>query len=368
MKKILLNNLSGKIERYRKIYDESFSRVIASGHFILGHEVDLFEEEFARYIGVENCISVANGTDAIRLALATLDLDKGSIVALSANAGMYSSIAINDLGLNHCFIDVDYSTNNLPINEVIRAINLGVKAIIVTHLYGLINSEISEISEMCKKNNVWLIEDCAQAHGATMEGKKAGSFSDLSCFSFYPTKNLGALGDAGAVCTKNRFFAARLKQLRQYGWAEKYAVEIPRGMNSRMDEIQAAILRGLLPYLDEDNQKRREIASIYNRGITSSNIELPKHCGENYVSHLFVIKSERRDALKAFLRENNIYAEVHYPIPDHQQQIFIGRYHELSLPITERLCQLNLTLPCYPEMESVDQDAIIELVNSKKWR
>ena len=314
-------------------------------------------------IQVAHCCSVANGTDAIELALRALGVGAGDKVATVANAGMYTSTAILSIGGIPFFLDVDLVTKTVMKSEIERAIQQRVKAIVVTHLYGQAQLDISEIATICKYAGVVLLEDCAQAHGARINGRKVGSFGDAGCFSFYPTKNLGALGDGGAVVCSDAEIFQNVKYLRQYGWTSKYKVELPNGRNSRLDELQAAVLSEFLPYLDSWNLRRREIASKYSQLITHPAVILPLERGEDYVAHLFVVRSIERDRLSEYLRRLNIATDVHYPVPDYHQPLFGNCFSTLRLPNTECLAQETLTLPCYPEMAEADVEMVISAIN-----
>jgi aminotransferase EvaB len=238
-----------------------------------------------------------------------------------------------------------------------------VKAVVVTHLYGLAVPEIALIADHCARKGVALLEDCAQAHGAQIDGKRVGTFGDAASFSFYPTKNLGALGDGGAVVTSNPRLAEKVRSLRQYGWTAKYRVEVPGARNSRLDEIQAAVLSAFLPHLDGANRRRREIAARYSTLIRHPNIVVPEERGADYVAHLYVVRSERRDALREYLRELEIASDIHYPIPDYRQPVFGEHFADIHLEATECLANEILTLPCYPEMSDEEVDRVIAVVN-----
>jgi len=360
---ILLNNLTSKItENYPAILD-SINKVLSSGWVILGPEVKKFEDAFASYLGVKHCIGVANGTDAIELALRSFGINKSDMVATVANAGAYTTNAILAIGAIPFFLDVDSETFNTTSDEVYRAIKSGVKAVVVTHLYGLAIYEIDEIAKLCLNNGVHLLEDCAQSHGAKVNNKFTGTFGDAAAFSFYPTKNLGALGDGGAIVTNSAEIYAKVRGLRQYGWSTKYKIEIPGSRNSRLDEIQAAILQIFLPGLDLMNEKRRQIANRYSKEIKNAAVVTPKNNAENYVAHLYVIKSKQRNLLKEHLKSKEIASDIHYPIPDHRQPFFGNQYETLTLKNTEELSNLILTLPCFPEMPENDVDNVISTVN-----
>ena len=338
-------------------------RVSKSHSYILGKEVAAFEKEFAQYIGVSECITVANGTDALELSLKGVNIKPGDHIATVANAGFYSSTAIHAVGAIPLYVDISNESLTMSIISLKTAFfsTKKPKAVIVTHLYGQIAPNILEIKKICEEAQVPLIEDCAQATGASINGKKAGSFGDLATFSFYPTKNLGALGDGGAIVTNNNILATRIKRLRQYGWSEKYQVVLPGGQNSRMDEIQAAILREKLPYLDEWNKMRRSIAAAYNNAFKDLPIQYPISIREDYVAHLYVIRVREQDRLRHFLKEKKIVTDVHYPIPDHLQPAY-PLCTDNSLAVTELACQSVVSLPCYPGLNDGERERVIAAV------
>jgi aminotransferase EvaB len=358
-----INNLSARMARHEELIKEATNRVIASGWWILGPECKRFEQLFSAYIGVNHCIGVANGTDAIELALKAMKIGPGDMVATVANAGMYATSSLLAIGAVPFFMDVAPESCCVTLAEVKRAIEAGVKAVVVTHLYGQAVPEIAQIAQYCLETKVHLLEDCAQAHGAEVNGKRVGSFGDAATFSFYPTKNLGALGDGGAVVTHNALIAEQLRLLNQYGWTSKYKVEIPGARNSRLDEIQAAILTAFLPHLDAANARRREIATRYSQYIRHSQIVAPPKGGTDYVAHLYIIRAAHRDTLREHLRNSNIASDIHYPIPDYKQPLFANRFANIHLKYTEQLSTQILTLPCYPEMSNDDVDQVIEAVN-----
>ena len=339
-------------------------RVLASGWLVLGPEVRQFEQSFADYLGANHCVSVANGTDALELALRAVGVTIGDRVATVANAGMYATTAMLAIGAKPFFMDVDLDARCTTLTEVKKAVEAGVNAVVVTHLYGLAVPEISQIAHFCTQKDIPLLEDCAQAHGAQINEKHVGTFGDAASFSFYPTKNLGALGDGGAVVTNNPSIAEKVGLLRQYGWTAKYQVEVPGARNSRLDEMQAAILSEFLPFLDAANHRRRMIAARYTSLIRKADIIVPKEDGAEYVAHLYVVRSSRRDALREHLRSVNIASDVHYPIPDYRQPVFGERFAGLFLMSTECLSSEILTLPCYPEMSNHEVDQVISAVNN----
>lgn len=357
-------DLKRRAERYHTKIRRAFSRVVESGWFILGPEVSRFEKNFAEYIGVGHCCAVANGTDALELALRTSGVRSGDHVGTVANAGMYATTALLAIGANPLFLDVDLQSRVVSISEVERAFAEKVKAVVVTHLYGQGIREIQTVSNLCRQAGVVLIEDCAQAHGAAVGGRRVGSFGDLACFSFYPTKNLGALGDGGAVVTNNSELAEKVFRLRQYGWFSKYNVVHAGGRNSRLDELQAAVLTEFLPLLDDWNLRRCQIARRYVEEISAPGLVLPEIGSEDHVAHLFVVRSDDRDSLRVHLRACRVSTEVHYPVPDYRQPVFRGRFAEAFLNNTELLAREVVTLPCYPEMFDEEIDQVIKAVNS----
>jgi len=345
---------------------QCFDQFLADGRFVLGPGVASFEQAFSDYTGIRNCIGVANGTDAIELALSALGIGAGDRVATAANAGGYASTSLTAVGAVPLYIDVDPDTCCLSIGAVEHCLASRPRALIVTHLYGRIAPEISAIAELCRRHNVFLIEDCAQAHGSRIAGHHAGSFGDASSFSFYPTKNLGGLGDGGAVCTNDDAIAERCRQLRQYGWLSKYEVQHLMGRNSRLDELQARFLELFLADLDEENQKRIVLALRYHERISHPGLVLPAapSGSSSHVYHLFVVQvRHNREHLQQHLKNQGVLSDIHYPIPDHLQGVHWAT-EEVRLPVTEDLAASVLSLPCYPDLESADQDQVIEAVNS----
>jgi aminotransferase EvaB len=336
-------------------------RVLASQWFILGREVAQFEAEFASYIGVRHCVSVANGTDALELALRAAGVRPGDRVACVANAGYYASTAIDAVGAQPVYVDVDDASLTMSADGLAAALALRPAAVIVTHLYGQL-ADMAPIVAACRRAGVRLIEDCAQAHGARSGATLAGAFGDIACFSFYPTKNLGAVGDGGAVVTDTEELAVRLKALRQYGWSRKYEVSVPGGRNSRLDEIQAAVLRAKLPQLDAQNAQRRAVAARYNQAFAGLPLQLPVSVGDDYVAHLYVVRSRQREALRAHLSAAGISSEVHYPIADTRQPAHVAREGQPALPVTEAACASALTLPCFPGLGDADVERVIAAV------
>lgn len=359
-----INDLGRHTQAIQAELYSAIQRVLNSGWFVLGPEVAAFEREFADYCGVEHGVSLANGTEALELALRALNIGQGHTVLTVANAGMYSTVAILAVGATPQYADVNLATLLVDVADVRRILaSQRIDAIIVTHLYGQL-ADTASLLELAASHGIPVIEDCAQAHGATRHGQRAGSLGDISCFSFYPTKNLGALGDGGAIITRRSDLAGRVRQLRQYGWSSKYHAEILGGRNSRLDEIQAAVLRVMLPHLDPWNARRRAIAARYSSGITHPKVTVPSLPADDHVAHLYVIRTPERDQLKAYLAEAGIPSDVHYPVPDYAQAACQARFSGTRLAVTEQACREVLTLPCFPELADAEIDAIIACINS----
>ena len=354
-----LQYLARKVE-----IDNALKRVMDSGWYILGEEVTAFESEFSAYTGVEFGVGVGSGTEALHLALAACNIGSGDEVITVSHTAVATVAAIEQAGAIPVFVDIESDFFTMDPRKIAVAITPKTKAIIPVHLYGQ-PVDLDPILKISKKYGLRMIEDCAQAHGAAYKNKRVGSYGDLACFSFYPTKNLGALGDGGMVVTDHPELAQRLRLLREYGWAERFISHFP-GFNSRLDEVQAAILRTKLRYLDQDNMARRRIAMMYRSGLSGSEITLPTCRPDvNHVYHLFVVRVPRRDALKAYLKNKNIAASIHYPVPVHLQPAYQGR-----LPGRDRLLETEqaaaevLSLPIYPELSMTEVQAVIEAVRT----
>lgn len=337
-------------------------RVLDRHWYVLGEEVSSFETEFADYVGVKHCVAVANGTDALEIALRSFGVGKGDRVVTVANSGFYSSTAIHLVDACPVYVDVDETTLTMALRAFRDSLQLNPKAVIVTHLYGQMAC-IGDLVQAARSAGIPIIEDCAQAHGATRDGRKAGSWGDAACFSFYPTKNLGALGDGGAIVTNDDSHAATLRTLRQYGWSTKYQVHTRGGMNSRLDEVQAAVLREKLPHLDASNNARRHIASAYNAAFQGLPLQLPV-VGDDYVAHLYVVRIREREAFRGFLKNEGIATDVHYPIPDHLQFAYPDAVVAGSLSVTETSSDSVVSLPCFPGLTQVELDRVIAAVTT----
>lgn len=340
----------------------AIDRVLRSHWFVLGEEVRSFEAEFAAYCGVAHCVSVANGTEALELALRTLGVQPGDAVLCAANAGFYASTAALALGAVPRYVDVDPVSLCMDPAALEQALQRQrPAAVVVTHLYGQL-ADAAAIAAACRRHGVPWIEDCAQAHGAQRDGRRAGAFADLACFSFYPTKNLGALGDGGAVLAADAAQAEHLRSLRQYGWSSKYHVQHAGGRNSRLDEMQAAVLRCKLPVLDRHNAERRRVAARYSQAFAGLPLRLPGSTGEDFAGHLYVVRTPRRDALRAHLQSLGIGADVHYPVPDHWQAVMRDAQPGGPLPQTEAACAQVLSLPCQPGLDEAAIGTVIDAV------
>lgn len=340
--------------------------VLESGWYINHDHLENFEHEFAHFCGVDYGIGVGSGLDALTLTLAAWkqmgEISEGDEVIVPANTFIASVLAVENAGLIPVFVDPDPSTYNITAGAINSALTEKTKVIMPVHLYGRM-APMQEISQIASSKKLLVLEDCAQAHGAKLETKYSGAWGDAGAFSFYPGKNLGALGDGGFITTKNRNLAETLYAIRNYGYSERYVCDLP-GVNSRLDEIQASILRVKIKYLDKDNQKRRDIASLYNSGIVNENIKLPDNCSsDNHVWHLFVIETDNRNELQSYLSSLEIETSIHYPIPPHKQGA-LKAYNSLSLPITEGLSKRILSLPIGPTMELEEVHSIIHALNS----
>ena len=330
--------------------DGALHRVASSGWYVMGPEHDSFEREFAQYCGCKHAVAVANGTDALEIALRCLDCGPGDEVITVANAGGYATTAIVQVGAMPVFVDVDMVSLTMSPESLARALSEKTRAVVVTHLFGQM-ADIAAIRSALRGRPVFLIEDCAQAHGAIMDGHRAGTLGDIGTFSFYPTKNLGALGDGGAMITDDDELAERLRSLRQYGWAQRYDAQTPGGRNSRMDEIQAAILRVKLPLLDRWNEIRRGIVSRYMKACQGTPVRVVHAASPAYVGHLCVALHPERDPFRERLKNRGIGTAVHYPRLDHTQTALKDRpWRSVELDTSKTVVTRILSLPCFPEL------------------
>lgn len=358
-------HMGARLEKYQSHAEKSMQKILENGNLVLGDSNKKFEKLFADFLDVEHVITVASGSDALEIAITSLGLPEGSKIGLPANSGGYATLATLQNRHVPLFCDVDEISSHPTLDSISSLIQNGVKAIIVTHLFGQAIKHINEISLMCKAAGIFLIEDCAQSHGAEIEKRKTGTFGDVGCFSFYPTKNLGALGDAGAIVTNNEELAVRIRSLRTYGWAEKYSIVIPGGRNSRMDELQAEFLSSILPELEIENQTRRTIAGKYSLEIANPKVSLPQWENLDYVGHLFVLRTASRNDLMKHLDENGIGHGIHYPVPDNEQVAWKGKFElSESLSNTQKLSKTILSIPLHPYLENKEVSKVIEAINA----
>jgi dTDP-4-amino-4,6-dideoxygalactose transaminase len=355
----IANLLAHKIE-----IESALARVLASGWYILGEEVAAFEREFAKSVGAGHAIGVANGTDALQLALRGLGVGAGDSVVTVPHTAVATVAAIELAGATPVLVDIDPATFTMDAARLGRAMGPNVKAIIPVHLYGQ-PADLAAILPIAERHGAAIIEDCAQAHGATLDGRAMGTWGRAGAFSFYPTKNLGALGDGGAVVTSDVALAARIRSLREYGWRDRY-VSSEAGLNSRLDEMQAAILRVKLRYLNAENARRREIASWYNESLARLPLKLPAIArGAAHVFHQYVVRTGRRDALREHLKRSGVGALIHYPVPVHLQPAYRDRVMRVgSLDASEAAAREVLSLPMFPELPRADVDRVCAAVRS----
>jgi dTDP-4-amino-4,6-dideoxygalactose transaminase len=355
-------------QQYKHDLQAAFERVLNSGWFILGTEVKLFEEQFAQFCGIEHCIGVANGLDALILILRAYKeigvMKDGDEVLVPANTYIASILAISANKLTPVLVEPDIHTYNIDPLLIETKITSKTKAILPVHLYGQL-CDMGAINAIAKKHDLKVIEDCAQAHGASINGRRAGNFGDAAGFSFYPGKNLGALGDAGAVTTNDSDLAKTLRALLNYGSHKKYE-NLYKGINSRLDELQAALLSVKLNHLEAETAERRKIANRYLQEIKNPRIVLPNVKNqEAHVWHLFVIRTTDRDKFQEFLTDNNIQTVIHYPIPPHKQEAY-KEWGNLSYPISEKIHAEVISIPISPVMPSNEVQSVIDIINSYK--
>lgn len=342
--------------------DTAIARVMESGRYILGREVSAFEQEFAAYIGVGFGVGVGSGTEALHLALRACGVKSGDEVITVSHTAVATVAAIELCNARPVLVDIDPYEFTMDPNQIGRAITSRTKAIVPVHLYGYV-ADMPTIRTIADQHGLRVIEDCAQSHGAKYGERKSGAWGDMGAFSFYPTKNLGAFGDGGMVVTDNPELAERIRFLREYGWRRRYVSDV-RGLNSRLDELQAAILRVKLKYLEYDNGERRRKARIYSRILEDTEVRCPveKEPGR-HVYHLYVIQTEKRDVLQAFLKEKGIETLIHYPVPIHLQGAYkdLG-YRKGDLPSTELCSRKILSLPFFPEMTESEIEEVTQQV------
>jgi len=360
---IQANRLDAGFLKYQKEFEDKAVEVLRSGWYILGKEVEAFEKEFASYVGSPYCVGLGNGLDALKLAFRALGIGPGDEVITQANTYIASVMGISMNGATPILVEPDEFYGPDP-EAVERAITDKTKAILVVHLYGQA-CDMERICAICKKHDLYLVEDCAQSHGSAFNGQMTGTFGDVGCFSFYPTKNLGAFGDAGAVTCRDEKLAEKFRMLRNYGSKKRYYFEVV-GENTRLDEMQAGLLRVRLSHMDELTAERRKIAAFYDENLKNPLIKKPeKRQGATHVYHQYVIRCDRRDELAEYLKDKGVGTIIHYPIPPHLSQAYgyLG-YKKGDLPITERMADEVLSIPMFNGMSDEDMQVVAEAINS----
>ncbi|UPW83767.1 DegT/DnrJ/EryC1/StrS aminotransferase family protein [Lysinibacillus sp. Ag94] len=351
--------------KYEKEFHDLLQTFLESGWYINGSMVEEFEDKYAKYCGAKHCIGVSNGLDALKLILRAYDIGPGDEVIVPSNTYIATILAITEVGATPVLVEPDLNTFNISLDSIKKVISNKTKGVMVVHLYGRVVSQIREIKDFCTENNLKLFEDAAQAHGAEIGEIKVGNFGDAAAFSFYPGKNLGALGDAGAITTNDTRINEKLKALRNYGSLKKYE-NIYKGYNHRLDEFQAGILTLKLGNLEEENKRRIELANRYISGITNERVKLPlKSLEKENVWHVFPILVEGRESFIEYLKQYEIETLIHYPIPPHKQKA----YSELNykhFPITEEIHKNILSLPISPVHSTEEIDTVIEVINKYK--
>ena len=352
--------------QHREEYDAAINRVMDAGWFLQGKENQQFEQDYAKYIGTSECVAVANGLDALKLIIRGYKelgiFHDGDEIIVPANTYIATILAITDNHLVPVLVEPTWEHLEIDIDRIEEAITAKTRGIMIVHLYGRIAYN-DLLGEICQKHGLKLMEDCAQSHGCQWKGRKTGALGDAAAHSFYPGKNLGALGDAGAVTTDNKELAAVIRALANYGSQKKYVFRYV-GMNSRMSEIDAAVLDVKLKYLDEDNRRRQQLAACYYKEIDNPLIALPRQLkDENNVYHQFPIFCERRDELQAFLTEHGIQTLIHYPIPPHKQECYLD-WNNRSYPITEKIHQQELSIPMNQVITEEEAQEVVDCINS----
>lgn len=359
--KVPFSTMQTMHKEIRKEMLDKFTEIYDKGWYIGGEECKKFEEEYAKYIGTKYCVGVGNGLDALRLAMLALDIGEGDEVIVPSNTYIATALAVTYTGARPVLVDPDIETYNLCEKGLEEAITKKTKAIIIVNLYGQ-SGDMDEINKIAKKHNLYVIEDCAQSHNSLYKGKKTGTFSDVACFSFYPGKNLGALGDAGAIVTNNKKIADKIRAISNYGSLEKYK-HIYKGINSRLDEVQAGLLRIKLRQLDKYTKERQKLAKMYLEKINNPKIILPK-IGEDrtHVWHVFAIRCKTRDDLQEYLKKHEIGTIIHYPISIAKQRAY--KDDKLNdLPIARKISKEELSLPMYYGMTDEEINYVIDIIN-----
>ena len=351
-----MNDLSRALGAGRAALTSAFEAVLSSGWLIQGPQHDAFESDLATYVGATHGLGVASGTDALELAIRAAMPDGRATVVTAANCGGYTTTAARRAGFAVRYADVEQTTLCIDPTLLPAVIDESVGVVVVTHLFGRA-ADVSAVRAVCEPAGIAVVEDCAQALGAVAGGRHVGSLADVAAFSFYPTKNLGALGDGGAITTSSGSIATKIRTLRQYGWQGKYSIVSDGGRNSRLDEVQAAVLRHRLPQLDAWNIRRREIVAIYVDAASSRVTVLPA-VGPGHVGHLAVVVCDERDALRQHMTDHGIRTDIHYPIPDHRQPAFADNYRTVELPVTEWAAARILSVPVFPELRDDEVERV----------
>lgn len=344
--------------------DAAIAAVLDEGWYILGKQVSAFEQAFADYLGVKHAIGVGSGTDALHLALRALDIGPGDEVITVSHTAVATAAAIEIAGATPVLVDIEPDYYTLDPSQLEAVLTPRTRAVLPVHLYGQ-PAEMDPILAFARRHGLEVVEDCAQAHGARYRGRRVGGLGDAGCFSFYPTKNLGAIGDGGAIVTDDDKVADRLKQLREYGWDNRRNSRRP-GWNSRLDELQAAILNVKLPHLEADNRRRRAVALIYDEALSPLPLALPRRRDDcDHAYRLYVVACDDRDALSAHLRSRDIVAGIHYALPVHRQSAYAGRLAgAMDLPVTDKAVASVLSLPIFPELQEAQATSIVDAVRS----
>lgn len=361
--KIMPNRMDYGFLQYQKEFEEKALEVLRSGWYVLGKEVETFEERFAAYTGAKYCAGVANGLEALQIAVHLLGIGAGDEVIVQGNTYIASVMGITMNGAVPVFVEPD-SYYQIDADKIEASITERTKAVMVVHLYGHV-ADMDKITAICKKHRLKLIEDCAQSHGAMYKGKMTGTFGDMGCFSFYPSKNLGAFGDGGAIVTDDEALAREIKIYRNYGSEKRYYNKVV-GVNSRLDELQAGLLNVRLPHMDEITKERQELARRYRENIRQELVTLPEEREDTEtVWHQYVLRCERRQELIDYLCQKGIGTIIHYPIPPHLSEAYAYLGHQKGdFPITEEYADRVLSIPMYTGMTRQEQDYVIEAINS----
>jgi dTDP-4-amino-4,6-dideoxygalactose transaminase len=370
MNNIPFNDTSRLYNRFSEEINDALLSTASSGWWLLGSATAKFAQDFSTYMGIPYCLPVANGTDALEIAIRIVQQKKesGAEVITVANAGGYSTIACKLCDMTPVYADIDEETLLVDIDSIVRSLSDKTCAVILTHLFGAVVDvfEVRRVLDHEGYSHVKIIEDCAQAHGAELNRRKVGTLGDIATFSFYPTKNLGALGDAGAIVTADEAAYIKAKALQQYGWSTKYKVTYSGGRNSRMDELQAAVLSSLLPHLDALNKRRVQIYEKY-ASVGNSAIRFSYLSGRDFVAHLAVVRVERRSEFIKYLKENGIATDIHYPVLDDEQEAWSNKQADSNkvLSVSKVSVKKIVSLPCFPTMTDAEVDHVCNIL--RKW-